>query len=244
MQTDNSNTMLNTMLEAIVAVILSMVPVDKLIDAIMGRDDDDKAQIKTALDGTAGTTPYGADDKADTAPATSAAVVDRVLTLIDTYPVADRNGKMLLVARKLVTLIGGATVSDLLTKEEIVEAAECAGLAMEGDDALDVCRKSMDSGDRTPEEFANVALEYDADAVVEEVHGHQGDALLELFQPSDVVDHFCHDELRGCMDADETKQWLRDNGYGADVDIDTIRSAAEELVEYAQSLVNTVDEYS
>ena len=113
---------------------------------------------------SAGTTPYGADDKADTAPATSAAVVDRVLTLIDTYPVADRNGKMLLVARKLVTLIGGATVSDLLTKEEIVEAAECAGLAMEGDDALDVCRKSMDSGDRTPEEFANVALEYDADA--------------------------------------------------------------------------------
>jgi hypothetical protein len=224
MNTSNNSNMLNSLLEAIVAIILTMLPIERLITAIQGRSDEDQSAVKDH---------FGGSDKAesgDTQPITPVAVEDRVTSLLDSYPEEERKDKLLIVARKLVALVGGGAVSDLLTDAEIKEAAVAEGLVLADGDAIDACRTAMDAGNSGVGEFMDVLLEYDCSEATQAVYNYVETELLEFFDVDEITDHFLIDALLDSMDADDVKQWLKDNDHAA-IDLSTVREAAEAVIE-------------
>jgi len=231
-----NNTMLNNMLEAIVAIILAMVPADKIIDAILGRGTDERNLIKEALgcktsdDGKGKTEPYSGPAKIslDTVKETLAELLE---------PFTEPTYRQAVMVAMLSTLIVdeelGAEAIEMVSEDDIAVWAPTAGFSLLTGAPDKTVRQWLSDDTIDVTDLTSIAIEHDGDAVAQGVHEDKGDDLLDMFDPSDATDHFDHDELLGNMDADDVKQYLRDNGELGDMS--AIREAA-------QGVVNAIDE--
>ncbi len=245
-----NNTMLNNMLEAIVAIILAMVPADKIIDAILGRDDDEQNLIKEALGRKV--SDDADDDKGKTEPYSGPAKIslDTVKeTLTDLLePLTDSTYRQAVMVAMLSTLIVdeelGAEAIEMVPEDAVFDWAAATDHSLLKGSPEDTVRQWL--GDDTIEvgDLTSIAIEHDGDTVAQEVYNDKCDDLLEtFFEPSDATNTWDHEELMSNMDTDDIKEFLKDNGCLDEMDLSEVREAAEEALSAAQTILNAVDEH-